>query len=99
MALFHQVKGRLSESHGISKKISLLYGTLSSADWESLGRVNQGASLPLRWLGATIRLCRAAERWVDATAEGTIVALILAGFVVLWMIFWAVTTAPLDVAL
>jgi len=37
-----------------------------------------------------------AEHLVAETAEGTIVVAVLAAFVVLWMVFWAITTAPLD---
>jgi hypothetical protein len=43
------------------------------------------------------RLVRTAEHWIEATSEGAIVSTILVGFVVVWMIFWAVSTAPVDV--
>ncbi len=43
------------------------------------------------------RVCRATERFIDETAEHLIVLSILIGFVVLWMIFWTVSTAPLDI--
>ncbi len=98
MALFNQGKGTLTEPHGIFQKISMLYGKLSAENWASVVRDDRAATPSLRLLGAAIRLGRATARWIDATAEGTIVALILASFVVLWMIFWVVTTAPLDIA-
>jgi 4-amino-4-deoxy-L-arabinose transferase-like glycosyltransferase len=50
-----------------------------------------------RIAGFAERLGRATERFVDETPEGVIVLLALAAFVVLWMIFWTVSTAPLDV--
>ena len=43
------------------------------------------------------RLGRATERFIDETSEHLIVLLILIGFVVLWMIFWTVSTAPIDI--
>jgi len=43
------------------------------------------------------RLSHATERFIDETSEHLIVLLILIGFVVLWMIFWTVSTAPLDI--
>lgn len=43
------------------------------------------------------RLGRATGRFVDETSEHLIVLLILTGFVVLWMIFWTVSTAPIDI--
>jgi 4-amino-4-deoxy-L-arabinose transferase-like glycosyltransferase len=42
------------------------------------------------------RLTQAVQRLLAETSEGTIVLAILAGFVPLWMIFWIVSTAPLD---
>jgi hypothetical protein len=50
-----------------------------------------------RTLSQAGRLTTAAERLIDTTPEPALVAAILAGFVVLWMLFWAVSTAPLDV--
>ncbi|HXX03063.1 MAG TPA: glycosyltransferase family 39 protein [Xanthobacteraceae bacterium] len=49
-----------------------------------------------RIAGVVERLTRAAQAFVAETAEGTIVFLVLAAFVVLWMIFWSISTAPLD---
>jgi len=43
------------------------------------------------------RLNRAAERFITDTSEGAVVLTVLAAFVVLWMIFWTVSTAPLDI--
>jgi 4-amino-4-deoxy-L-arabinose transferase-like glycosyltransferase len=43
------------------------------------------------------RLDRATERFIDETSEHLIVLLILIGFIVLWMIFWTVSTAPIDI--
>ncbi|MBV1697107.1 MAG: glycosyltransferase family 39 protein [Hyphomicrobiales bacterium] len=43
------------------------------------------------------RLGRAAERFIDDTPEHLIVLVVLVGFVVLWMIFWTVSTAPIDI--
>ncbi len=43
------------------------------------------------------RLSRATARFIDETSELLIVLLILIGFVVLWMIFWTVSTAPIDI--
>jgi 4-amino-4-deoxy-L-arabinose transferase-like glycosyltransferase len=43
------------------------------------------------------RLGNAAERFVDETSEYLLVLFILIGFVVLWMIFWTVSTAPIDI--
>jgi 4-amino-4-deoxy-L-arabinose transferase-like glycosyltransferase len=43
------------------------------------------------------RLGRAAERFVAETPEGIIVLVALAAFAVLWMIFWTVSTASLDI--
>jgi 4-amino-4-deoxy-L-arabinose transferase-like glycosyltransferase len=99
MTLVDQVKGKLTKSHEIFQTIRLRYSKLTSENWASVAQYDRAASPSLRLLGVIVRLSRAAERWVDATAEGTIVALILVGFVVLWMIFWAVTTAPLDVTI
>jgi 4-amino-4-deoxy-L-arabinose transferase-like glycosyltransferase len=45
--------------------------------------------------GFTERVSGVAERFIAETGEGTIVFLIIAAFVALWMIFWAVSTAPL----
>ena len=97
MALFDQDKRTLTAPHGIFQKIAMLHGNLSAENWASVARRDRAVTPSLRLLGAAIRLGRATERRIDATAEGTIVALILTGFVVLWMIFWAVTTAPLDI--
>lgn len=49
-----------------------------------------------RIAGLIARLTRAAESFITETAEGTIVFAVLAAFVVLWMIFWMISTAPLD---
>jgi 4-amino-4-deoxy-L-arabinose transferase-like glycosyltransferase len=43
------------------------------------------------------RLGRTAERFVAETPEGIIVLVALAAFAVLWMIFWTVSTASLDI--
>jgi 4-amino-4-deoxy-L-arabinose transferase-like glycosyltransferase len=48
-----------------------------------------------RIAAVTERLGRAAERLVAETAEGKIVFAVLAAFVLLWMIFWAISTAPI----
>jgi hypothetical protein len=49
-------------------------------------------------LGALVeRLSRRGERVVAETAEGALVFAVLAAFLVLWMIFWAISTAPADV--
>jgi 4-amino-4-deoxy-L-arabinose transferase-like glycosyltransferase len=50
-----------------------------------------------RLAGCADRLGRTAERFVAETSEGAIVLSVLAAFVVLWMIFWTVSTASLDV--
>lgn len=52
------------------------------------------AGVLTRYIG---RLTAATERLIDASREPALVASIIVGFVVLWMIFWTVTTAPLDV--
>jgi len=99
MALVDRAKGKLTQSDGFFQTIRLLYSKLFSENWASVPGYNRVTSASLRLLGAVARLGRAVERWVDTTAEGTIVALVLAVFVVLCMIFWVVTTAPLDVTI
>lgn len=49
-----------------------------------------------RIVGFAQRVSRAAERFVDETSEGMLVLVLIAAFVALWMIFWAVSTAPLS---
>jgi hypothetical protein len=43
------------------------------------------------------RLTQFGERYVAETAEGAIVLSILVAFVAAWMLFWTISTAPLDV--
>ena len=43
------------------------------------------------------RLTQFGERFIAENAEGMIVLSILGGFVVAWMLFWTISTAPLDV--
>ena len=43
------------------------------------------------------RLTQFGERFIAENSEGTIVLFVLGGFVVAWMIFWTISTAPLDV--
>jgi hypothetical protein len=43
------------------------------------------------------RLVQAGERVVAATAEGKIVLSVLVAFVVVWMLFWTVSAASVDV--
>src|SRR5580658_1871806 len=52
-----------------------------------------------RWriTGFAERLSRAGERVIADTAEGTVVLAALTAFVVLWMLFWTVSTASVDV--
>lgn len=42
------------------------------------------------------RLSLTAERLVGETAEGALVFAVLLAFLALWMIFWAISTAPID---
>ena len=43
------------------------------------------------------RLTQFGERYIAENTEGLIVLSILVGFVAVWMLFWTVSTAPLDV--
>ena len=43
------------------------------------------------------RLTQFGQRYIAENAEGSIVLSILVGFVAAWMLFWTVSTAPLDV--
>jgi 4-amino-4-deoxy-L-arabinose transferase-like glycosyltransferase len=43
------------------------------------------------------RLTQFGERYIAENAEGAIVLSILVGFVAAWMLFWTISTAPLDV--
>jgi 4-amino-4-deoxy-L-arabinose transferase-like glycosyltransferase len=49
-----------------------------------------------RVAGFAERLVRGTERLLAETSEGMIVLSIIIGFIVLWMIFWTVSTAPAD---
>ena len=43
------------------------------------------------------RVIQFGERYIAETTEGVIVLSILVGFVAAWMLFWTISTAPLDV--
>jgi 4-amino-4-deoxy-L-arabinose transferase-like glycosyltransferase len=65
--------------------------TMSIARHDPTGRARS------RIAGFAGQLGRTAERFVAETSEGVIVLAVLAAFVVLWMIFWTVSTVSLDV--
>lgn len=50
-----------------------------------------------RKAGFAERLVRGTEHLLAETSEGLIVLSIIIGFIVLWMIFWTVSTAPIDI--
>ena len=65
--------------------------TMSVAGPDANGRAHRGPA------AFADRLIQTGQRFIIENAEGTIVAAILVAFVGVWMLFWQVSTASVDV--
>jgi Dolichyl-phosphate-mannose-protein mannosyltransferase len=65
----------------------------------SITRRAAAGPTPQRLAAFADGLTQRGQRFLATNAEGTIVLAVLAAFVVAWMIFWTISTAPLDVHL
>ena len=65
--------------------------TMSVAGRDANGRVHRGL------VAFADRLIRVGQRFITENAEGTIVLAILVAFVGVWMLFWQISTASVDV--
>lgn len=63
----------------------------------SIARHDRTGPARSRIVAGADRLSLTMERFVAETAEGTLALAVLAAFLILWMIFWAISTAPADV--
>jgi 4-amino-4-deoxy-L-arabinose transferase-like glycosyltransferase len=65
--------------------------TMSVAGRDANGRVHRGL------VAFADRLIRVGQRFITENAEGTVVLAILVAFVGVWMLFWQISTASVDV--
>jgi hypothetical protein len=62
----------------------------------SIARHDTAGPAPARLMACASRLTDRAQQFIGGYGEGTVVLLILVAFVAAWMIFWTISTAPLD---